>query len=368
MRIPDPGSRIPTGIRCLGSGIAVLLLSATAHAQCDRDDDPVRLPGDADRAYRIGAWDRAEKIMREIEATDKNRHGLVHVLHRARKFDECMRECEMLAGSKDLSMRAFALALKGACAWKKGDDGGAKTWCAQAVEVADAKGPGAFPPARRLVRATLAFAAWKRIESKRFVVRAADERTLEGAAARLDEAFERVAEAIGHAPEWKIDVFLFADQREADEILAAPLSFAAPREGAMYAVPGAPLGHLVAHVLAFLAAGAKGKERPRAPFLGEGFGCAWSLDALWERRMAEVPRALQRKDKLPPLAELLTRDETGVDFVAPAGAFVRWLRADGGGEKFRRLWAEYNDHADPWTAVYGRRVEEIDAAWRATLQ
>ena len=47
---------------------------------------------------------------------------------------------------------------------------------------------------------------------------------------------------------------------------------------------------------------------------------------------------------------------------------MRWLREARGAGKFLKLWAEYNDHADPWTSVYGEKVDALEAAWRRSLK
>ena len=386
---------IAAGIRNRGSEIGrhaavwlwVALLAAPAASQDDRDDDPVRLTGDAERAYRLAHWERAEQLIREAirkEDSARNRQALCGTLFRARRWDDCMRECEVLAGWKDPAERPGALAMKGAAAWRKGDAAGARTWCAQAIEVADAKAPNAYPAARRSVRATLAFLEWKSHESRRFVVRTPPEARVDVAAlaARLDAAYDACAAALDASVDGRIDAFVFTDQRQADEILGVPLSYAVPRERVVYVLPDAPVGHLVAHVVSFYAASAKGKERPRSVFLNEGLACALSGDALWERRMKEIPAEFHRTGKLAPLATLLKGEGVAADFVAPAGSFVRWLISVGGRENFLRLWREYNDHADPagaakpeaidaaapWRAVYGRTIDELDAAWRATLR
>jgi hypothetical protein len=51
---------------CLG----LVVMSSQTRAQDDRDDDPTRLPGPAHRYYRLGLWDRAEALMREVIAKD----------------------------------------------------------------------------------------------------------------------------------------------------------------------------------------------------------------------------------------------------------------------------------------------------------
>src|SRR5437870_1047035 len=99
----------------IGIVAIALFLSATACAQADdRDDDQTKLPLPAETYYRLALWDRAEKEVRDLlakEPSDRLQGALINTLYRARKYDECMRECERLAGSKDAAARAAALAL-----------------------------------------------------------------------------------------------------------------------------------------------------------------------------------------------------------------------------------------------------------------
>ncbi|MBI2930308.1 MAG: hypothetical protein HYY16_01540 [Planctomycetes bacterium] len=373
---------------CLALGV---MLGAGGIPQDDRDEPVPELPAEIRRCYRLAHWSRAEELLQEAlkrEASDALRYGLINVLYRARRYEECMRECERLAGTKDAEMSAFALALKGACAWKTGDVTGARTWCAQAKEAADRKAPNAFPVARRWARITLAFLSWERHESPRFLLfHPPDPAGRAGApavAARLEALWDATAALFGPLPEDRIEVYLFHDQRHADEILGVPLPFAVPRDRAIYALRDGAPGHALGHILSFAAAAAQGKERPKSAFLNEGLACALSEDELWERRMKEVPRLLLQEEKLRPLSELMKTDGIDGGLAAAGGAFIRWLLESQGKAKFVKLWVEYNDHAAPWEflglrtgykddaapwkVVYGCAPDELDAAWRTSLR
>ncbi len=375
--IRDQKSAIVRGGRrwlCIGA-LFVMGWPFCAAAQDDRDDDSTKLPGDIDRLYRLGHWESTEKLMREAVAkdgSDRNRSGLVNVLYRARKYDECMKECELLAGTKDPALRALALAIKGMCAWKKGDAAGARTWCDQATAIADAKAANAYPAARRIVRMTLAFSTWKWHESKHFIVihpagspLASDLASFE---AKLEAAYAATVGALDTPLDDRIEVYCFTDQRHADDVLGVPLSFTVARERAMYVLPTSSLGHGIAHVVSFWTASRRDRERPRSVFLREGVACAFACERLWDDRMAEVPPALVREGRLSLLTELLSRDASGAEFTATSGAFVRWLRESRGAEKFLKLWTEYNDHVDPWMQIYGEKIDAIDVAWRRSLK
>lgn len=349
--------------------IAVLLASA----QDDRDTDPVRLPGDAEKYYRLALYDEAEKDLRaQLAKTpgDKARAGLLQVLVRARRHDDVIKDAAALfAETKDEQVKAQALVAQAQAFWKKGDLDAARQAAEHAVQVADLKGANALPDIRRGAATTIAFLPWKRLEGKRVEVwtapdAKADARAL---AARLDTSAEAMGKALGVTMAERVEVYVFDDQRQADAVLATPLNFAVPRDGAIYVLADAAMGHELAHVVCFRIANRRLKERPRSVFLIEGAAAAFSQEPLWERRIAEVPKELSRRGKLRGLGELLKETGGGADFTACAGSFVKMLCDKHGRDVFLRLWAEFNDHEDPWTAVIGRTLEELARDWSQHL-
>ncbi len=346
--------------------LATLVLLA---AQDDRDTDPAKLPGEAEKYYRLALYDEAEKDLRAQVAkspNDKARAGLLQVLVRARRHDDVVKEAAALfAETKDEQVKVLALVAQAQAFWKKGEIDAAKQAAEHAVQVADLKGANALPDLRRWAATTIAFLPWKRVEGKRVEVWTApdgksDARAL---AARLDKAAEAMMKALGVTMAERVEVYVFDDQRQADAVLATPLNFAVPRDGAIYVLADAAMGHELAHVVCFRIANRRLKERPRCSFLIEGTAAAFSQEPLWERRIAEVPRDLSRRGKLRGLAEFAKETGGGADFTACAGSFVKMICEKHGRDVFLRLWAEFNDHEDPWSAVIGRTLAELAADW-----
>lgn len=351
--------------------LGMLVLAAM---QDDIDPDTTKLPADADRPYRLALWDEAEKIMRDHvrDGNEKGLAGLAGVLYHARKNEECVQVCDRLLGSKDPGLRATAYALKAACAFRDADLRNARAWCDEALRSADAQGAGAVPGVRRLARRTRGFLSWRRVETEHVTLFHPPESPIAGdaagVAARLDGLCRKIAAALDVPLGDRIDAYLFNDQAQADEIVGLPLNVAIPRERTYFALHGAAPGHEIAHILSFYVANRQGKERPRSAFLVEGVAAMFTEEPRFQRRLKEVPAALLREERLNPLAELLGAAGAGVDFRAPAGSFAGWLYEKSGKAKFLKLWAEYNDHKDPWLALYGRPLSGLDAAWRESLR
>lgn len=355
---------------------ALVALALAGVPQDDRDPDPTRLPGEADRYYRLGDWERAGRLMRDEvtrEPSNRNRTGLIHVLYRARRYAECSAECDRLTAAKEADARAFAFAMKAACALRLDDREAARNLCEAAIRTADGESRNAFPAVRRLVREVKGLLAWTRFESRHFVVFAPPDSPVAAGSDRflagLEDELDRIARAFELKPDaFRIEAVYFSDLPQGDEILGVPPSFSIPREQAYYALVGAPASHEIAHIVSFHAAASKGKDRPRSALLVEGLAASLTSDPLWERRMAEVPVALLRQERLPRLSEGFADGGTGMESSAVAGSFVRWLVRREGREKWARLWTEYNDPPDPWTAVYGRSLKALDEAWRSSLK
>ena len=352
------------------SAVGLALLCCVVALQDERDTDPTKLPGDAEGFYRLAQFDAAEKDLRGQLAkgpNDKLRTGLLQVLLRARKYDEALKEAAAaIVAAKDDAMRAFVLAIEAECKWRQGDAAMAKRHAEEALKLADAKGTNAYPAARRSVAATLGFLDWSKAPGKHVVVwrppGAADGPAM---ATKLDAVFEAIAgELVASVPD-AVDVFVFADQRQADAILAAPLNFAAPRDRAVFVLETASMGHELARVVLFFAASAKGKAQPACAFLVEGAAVAFSREELWVNRMADVPARLFQKGTLKTAVDLAKSTGGDAEFVSCAGSFVRLLYDRHGKEKWLKLWTEFGDARDPWSAAYGKSIEELDAEWRA---
>ena len=109
-----------------------------------------------------------------------------------------------------------------------------------------------------------------------------------------------------------------------------------------------------------------------------GFAASQAGEFLWDRRRDELPRRALKEGALPPLAELLARPAGDAQYYAATGSFVRWLIRTRGREKFRRLWAEYNDllavpgqvpdPRRPWIEVYNTPLEDLETAWRSSIK
>ncbi len=347
-----------------------VLLCGFSVFQDDRDTDPTRLPGNAEAFYRLAQFEAAEKDLRAQlakEPGDALRTGLMQVLLRARKYDEALKEAAAAGiAAKDDAMRAFAISVEVECKWRLGDRVAAKRHAEAALKLADAKGASAYPAVRRSIAVTLGFLEWSRTPGKHVAVwrapGASDGATL---AARFDAAFEAMAaELVASVPD-RIDVFVFADQRQADAILATALNFAAPRDRAVYVLETASTGHELARVVLFFAASSKGKARPACALLVEGASVAFAHDELWTKRLVDVPARLAQKGTLKRATELAKATAGDSEFVSCAGSFVRMLYDRYGKEKWLKLWTEFNDGTDPWSAVYGKPLEELDAEWRA---
>jgi tetratricopeptide (TPR) repeat protein len=347
-----------------------LLVLAVARPQDDRDTDPAKLPGDAEKPYRLGRFDEAAKELRSQFASapsDKLRIGLLQVLVRARKHEELSREADAAAaGTRDEGTRAFAWWAKGHAQWRLGDREAARSSFDAALKLADAKGPNSYPAVRRSVTQSSALMTWKRTETKHFEVWTPPDSALdpEARGRALEAAYERITAVVGPGPASRIEAWFFNDQRQADAALGVPLNFAAPRDAAFYALADAPGAHEVAHVIGFWASAAKGRERPACALLVEGLAVALCGEPLWEQRVVDVPRKLARERRLRPLAELAAATGGDSEFSAVAGSVVKWLLDRHGRETFAKLWVEFHESADPWKSVLGATLDALDPGWR----
>lgn len=356
---------------------AFFLLLPLAAPQDDRDTDAFQFPSEAaeaERRYRQGNLAEAEKALRELlrqKPDEEVRRSLCQVLLRTREYAGLQAEAEALMSGRKPLHRAFAWAMKAFAAWKLGTAEEAHKACAEAERLANESSPYAFPDVRRIVRCVRAFVGWKRHECGTHVIYYPPDSPIAGdivnVGRRLDDDFVRIQSALDALFEGKIEAYLFNDQGQADAILGWPLNFSAPRDRAMYALHHAGLGHHVAHILSFYAAGGRHKERPRLRGLIEGFATAFAGDALSERRMREIPSRMLRREELPALDAAL-RQEGDAAHAAVLGSFVRWMYETKGKNAFIRFWVEYNDHEDPWKTVYGVTLRELEEQWRSSIE
>jgi hypothetical protein len=373
--------------------MTALFLALALLLQGDPADDPTRPPREVQRLRDLALHDRAEEAMREAlrkvladpqqqRHVPRHRAALCEILLEARKFPELKQEAEPLRQNRDPQLKALGWSFLAVVAWRTGEIPDALKACDEAEKAASERSANAFPDVRRRVRATRAYAGWKRHESATHVLHFPPDSPLasdpDAFGRRLDQAFERIRASLHVAFEGKIDAFFFKDQGQADEILGQPLDIALPRERAYFARHDSGVGYAMASVVSFYAANRREKFPPHLPGLAEGFAAAQTDDPLWNRRRDEIPRRLAKEGRLPVLAELLARPPEDARYFAIAGSFVRWLIRARGAEKFARLWEEFNDHAKredgstdllaPWIRVYGAALPELEKAWRSSIR
>lgn len=345
------------------------LLALALLAQDARDPDPDPLPPEADAAFRSGKLDAAEEAMRALLRAKPSadlRVGLCRVLLRARKFAELKVEAEgILKSTTDASGVAVARAMLAVCAFRAGDSAAAAREADASVQAADQRSPYAVPWARRTARAARALSAWRRLETEHHVVFVPADQ--EASLAGLGELAERLSraprEALDAPARPKIEIYVFADQVQADAIVGWPLPSVLPRERAVYVSAGGSIGH----PLALVHAHAAGRDAPPV-WLAQGFAGAFAGDGPWPGRIEEIPTALARAGKLPPLADFAGRPGGGAEMTAVAGSFVRWLHRERGAERLRRFWTVRPDAKDPWREAYGEPLESLEAAWRSSIR
>lgn len=350
---------------------AVLALALLAQDMRDADPDP--LPPEADAAFRAGRLDAAEEAMRALilaKASTDLRVGLCRVLLRARKTDALKAEAAViLKATADPQGVAYARAMLAVCAFRAGDPAAAAKEADAAIAAADQRSPYAFPWVRRTAKAARALAAWPRAEGEHHVVFGPPELEprLRGLADRADELSRFAREAIGANGLPKIEIFVFADQVQADSIVGFPLPSALPRERAVHVAAGGSLGHPLALIHGWTAAVSRGKEPPPV-WLGQGFAGAFAGDGPWPDRIVEIPAELRRTNRLPALKEFAGRGGGGSELTAVAGSFVRWLHRERGADRLRRLWTSWHEAKDPWTETYGEDLDTLEAAWRSSIK
>jgi len=368
---------------------AVLFLAL--FTQGDRRDDPEARLKEALRLRDLGIHERSEELIREAlriligdpqrpKDLPKYRAALCEILLSARKYPELMIEAGPLRQSP--RTRAHGCSLMACAAWKTGNAAEALASCDEGDRAAADPSGGASPEVRRRLKLVRGLLGWRRFETATHSFFCPPDSPITadpaGFGRRLDAAFERVRAEIDATVEGRIEAFFFNDQAQADAILERALSFALPAERVYYArADGAP-GFTIAQVVSFFAVNRREKRPPRLPGLGEGFAASHAGDPLWDRRREELPRRALKEGTLPALSDLLARPAGDAEYYAMTGSFVRWLIRTRGREKFRRLWAEYNDligvdgkAADlrrPWSEVYGASLESLETAWRSSIK
>ncbi|HTF55854.1 MAG TPA: hypothetical protein VK661_01175 [Planctomycetota bacterium] len=368
---------------------AVLLLAL--FTQGDRRDDPEARLKEALRLRDLGIHERSEELIREAlrivigdpqrpKDLPKFRAALCEILLSARKYPELMIEAAPLR--QNPRTRAHGCSLVACAAWKSGNAADALAACDEGDRAAADPSGGASPEVRRRLRLVRGLLGWRRFETVTHTVFCPPDSPIvadpAGFGRRLDAAFERVRAELDASVDGRIEAFFFNDQAQADSILERALAFVQPAERAYYSRADAAPGFAIAQVVSFFAVNRREKQPPRLPGLVEGFAASHADDSLWDRRREELPRRALREGTIPALSDLLARPAGDAEYYALTGSFVRWLIRSRGRDRFRRLWAEYNDHLGvdakapdlrrPWVEVYGTPLEALETTWRSSIK
>lgn len=349
--------------------------------------DPDAQLAEAARLRELALYDRAEEILRSfLKSTPTEsqsqklvpdfRIALCEVLLGARNFEELKAEAEILR--RNPKTRLQGLAFLAAAAWHAGLVPEAAEYCDEADRLpADPAAPAEFYRQLKRVRAML---GWKRHETATHVVYYPPDSPLAGTMAafgrRLDVTFDRIRSELDVPFQGKIEAYFFNDQAQADALVERALTTSLPALRTYYARADAPPGFAIAQVIGFFVGNRKERRPPRLAGLCEGFFAAHADDPRWDKRREELPRKRMRQGELEPLQKLLAEPGHDAESFAMTGSFVRWLIRTRGRERFRRLWAEYNDLAGadaaglkrPWAEIYGAALEDLETAWRSSIK
>jgi hypothetical protein len=349
--------------------------------------DPETHLAEAARLRELALFDRAEEVLRaylKAAPTDSQsqkfipdfRIALCEVLLGARNYEELKAEAEILR--RNPKTRIQGLAFLAAAAWHAGAVADAAEYCDEADRLPiDAGAPAESYRSLKRVRSLL---GWKRHETATHVVYYPPDSPLAAKIVpfgrRLDVTFDRVRSELDAPFQGKIEAYFFNDQTQADALVERSLTTSLPALRTYYARADAPPGFAIAQVLGFFVGNRKERRPPRLAGLCEGFFAAHADDPRWDRRREELPRKRLRQDELEPLSTLLAEPGRDAESFAMTGSFVRWLIRTRGRERFRRLWADYNELAGddaaglkrPWVEIYGATLEDLEAAWRSSIK
>ncbi len=176
--------------------------------------------------------------------------------------------------------------------------------------------------------------SWRRIESDHFVFRFSPgfpEGPLEPYVRGREQAWTFVTEALGGAPDRKIDFFFWGSDAEAQVLLWRGLGFALPREGIIHSRWNQTRGHELTHIVV----GQVFQPEHTTKLINEGI--AVYLDHRRVDRLAVARQAMAEGAPFRIVAQWRAPTVEQDAFYPVAGAFVERLAQRGGMERLREL-------------------------------
>jgi hypothetical protein len=210
---------------------------------------------------------------------------------------------------------------------------------------------------------TPAYTGWQRIETKHIVLRYPKDHPhaaeMSRLGARLEKAYEDIVKRLDVRFGEKITVYVYRDGEDGKRLTGRELDYANPEGRAVHQRFESTAGHEMAHVIA-LELGYS-----QTGLFGEGLAVWLNGDAPREHH-AQAAKLL-KDGKLPSLDALLTRFRDEASAYPAAGSFCGYLIEKHGLGAFKKLYP-LPDPARASREVLGASLEDVDAAWRKSLE
>lgn len=189
------------------------------------------------------------------------------------------------------------------------------------------------------------------------------DRSISEFAGRYANAYENIISGLCLEKRPPIKVFVYDDDESAVKLIGRRAGKAEPSLGLIHARLDSTAGHEMCHIVADTL---NNGVRPPRNMMDEGL--ATCFDFTTRDRFAEGVELLE-KGKLVSSTDMAAAERSDQLDYAASGAYVGYLIAAYGIDKFKTLWcADKRAYDDHFKRIYGKSQEQVEQDWRAFLK